>query len=204
MPLQAWMTRLVSVLAALLLAANSAASLPRLSHPEDAAQTVAATAIKKPFERSLPNLEPLLTQNRDLPDGFSGAQIRHSAPGMSRGVPAADRTTFQPFTRHGRAAGGVSIFLYRDKAKIIKAYSAILRGIAADAKPISNIGEKAALQVLKLTVGEVAFTGVEMAFIRCRSVVHLRFAGTTDVAAVRSYARRIDARLSDLVCLDRA
>jgi hypothetical protein len=191
----------VSIAAALSLV-GPASSLAESSQPEDAKHRFAATAIKRPVDRSLVKIESLLGQSGGLPPGYSAAKIRHSAPGMSRGVPATERTTFQPFARNGRPAGGVSVFLYKDKSKTMKAYSAILSGIA-DAKPIANIGEKAALHTLKFSAGEVAFTGVEMAFIRCKSVVHLRFAGTTDVVAVRSYARRIDAKLSELVCVDR-
>ena len=200
LPQQRWMSFCVSLVAALSLTGDPGVSVAKLSHVENTPQTVATVALKRPVDRSPAKLESLLARSGDLPAGYSGTQIRHSAPGMSRGVPAADKTTFQPFARHGRAAGGVSVFLYRDKSKIMKAYSAILSGIA-DAKPVANIGEKAALHVLTLSTGGVAFTGVEMAFIRCKSVVHLRFAGTTDVAAVRSYARRIDRRLSEIVCL---
>lgn len=148
-----------------------------------------------PIPLSQLKLDSLLVQTGDLPAGLAGAQIRDTAPGMFKGLPAADNTIFQQFARGGDSAGGVAVFLFEDESKIRQAYDEILGGMGSDAKPISDIGEKASVVVISLGI-----EALDLVFTRCNFVVHIRFTGTLDVDEIQSYAKRLDTRLTEVVC----
>lgn len=159
------------------------------------APTAAPTATPTPIPLSELKLDSLLVQIGDLSAGLTGAQIRSTVPEMFRSVPRADNTIFHQFARGGEPAGGVAVFLYESKAKIQDAYDEIVSGLGSDSKPISEIGEKA-----KVVTSSLLIEFADLAFFRCNAVVHIRFAGTSNVEEIASYAKRLDTRLSEVIC----
>jgi hypothetical protein len=147
-----------------------------------------------PIPLSQVKLESLLVQKGDLPVGFTGAQVRDTAPGMFAGLPTADNTIYQQFARGGNPAGGIAVFLYADESSKRRAYDEILSGMGSDAKPIFDIGDQASMVI------SLDFVAADLVFTRCKSVVHVRFGGTSNVDEIQSYARRLDTRLSKVVC----
>jgi hypothetical protein len=157
--------------------------------------TIAPTATATPMPLSALKLDSLLIQSGDLPAGLSGAQIRDTAPLMFEKVPKADNTIYQQVARNGKQAGGVAVFLYEDTSKVDEAYKEILSGMGSDANPVSEIGDKASIMMLTL-----GMEGGDLVFERCNFVVHVRFTGTPNADDITSYAKRLDARLSEVAC----
>jgi len=114
---------------------------------------------------------------------------------MFKTLPAAENTIYQQFARDNASAGGVTVFLYDDKSKIDNAYRVIVSGMGSTAKPIADVGDRASVAPLTLDI-----EAADLAFIRCNAVVHIRFSGTSSVDEIKSYAKRLDTRLKELVC----
>ena len=152
------------------------------------------------------DLDEILIQAGDLPPGFSGGQIRSLAPEGLKCSKTIDakKTVFQQLAKNGGPNGGVSVFLYdyEDEEKIRWSYAYLSGKLTNDvntkAENISDIGEKARVQQLfpwKLVRG-----GMSLVFVRCNAVVCITFGGSTDLDIITSYAKRLDNRLSELVC----
>jgi hypothetical protein len=180
------------------------------------------TSISSPLQTVTPNtrqpsslskidLEPILIMPGDLPSGFSGAQVRNSAPEMFKNVPKSDNVIYQRFQKGGETVGGVIVFLYESTKDIEKAYSVIVAGfgkagnesgIKTEIKPLSEIGEKATLAMGEVNIEAVGFSSKssDLVFVRCHAVVHIRFGGISDAADIAAYATRLCKRLGSQVC----
>ena len=154
--------------------------------------------VSLPSSPSMPSPETqlvtgLLLQPGDFPPDLNAGEVI-DPPGMFRDVPLPDRAYFQRYTIGGNPAGGVAVFEYEDVSKVREAYSVILSGMG-DTEPLSNVGEQARIAVY----GDPG--GAELIFIRCSAVIHIRVVGPPNIVdAVRSYAKRLDTRLTGVVC----
>ena len=114
---------------------------------------------------------------------------------MFAGLPTTENAIYQQFARDGNPAGGVTVFLYEDESNTKRAYDEILNGMGPDTKRISDIGEKASLMAISDFI-----EAADLVFTRCNSVVHIRFGTSSNVDEIQSYAKRLDTRLTKVVC----
>jgi len=171
-----------------------------------AATQIAADLTEEPTLTPAPvpiseiQLDSIVIQEGDLPAGFSGAQIRDTAPEMFKDLPSAQNTVYQQLEKEGDVAGGITIFLYDSQDNIETAYNLIVGGLLDDAKLSDEVGEKAIISSISITIADITIKSVDMAFVRCGAVVHIRMSGTDDVNSVVAYAKRLDNRLKTLIC----
>jgi hypothetical protein len=159
------------------------------------------TPTATPVPLSQVELEPLLIKTGDLPAGLSGAQIRSSLPGMFRRIPEPDNGIYRGFERDGDESGGVTVVLYESRADVDSAYATIMDGFGdlPSRQEVEGVGEKAeTVSVALALAGAKDF--VDLAFVRCHSVVHIRMMGTIDLLDIKSYAERLDERLTGVAC----
>lgn len=198
--------KMVGMALLVLLAACAAPSPPPTPTP---VPTATPSPTPTPIPLSEIDLEPILILPGDLPAGFSGAQIRDVLPEMFATLPDSDNQIYQQFERNGRAAGGVAVMLYESSDDIDGAYSLLLEGfgepsneagITVERQAVPDVGEQAETVTIEGTLLGVTLDSVDLAFIRCSAVVHIRLVGTALLAEASSYARRLDERLAGLVC----
>jgi hypothetical protein len=164
-----------------------------------ATYTPEPTATSTPIPLSEMDLEPILAVSGDLPAGYSAAQVRNDPPAMFNDVPAAANQIYLQFEQAGDAAGGAAVFVYDTVEEAEKAYSIIADGMGDDTKPVSDVGDKAQSVDYDLTMlGSIS--GQELLFLRCTTVVHIRFTGSDNLDYSIGYAKRLDGRLEPLVC----
>ena len=142
------------------------------------------------------NLEPTLIQDGDLPAGFTGAQVNDILPPMFQTVPAPTKALYQGFQRNGDVAGGVTVLLYDADADRDVTYVASVKGFGGDGRSQTDVGERASI----LAKDVQSFSFVDLVFVRCHAVAHIRFIGTSKPGDATAYARRLDQRLTPLVC----
>lgn len=168
-----------------------------------------ASATPTPIPLSQVNLEPILILPGDLPAGLSGAQVRDSLPEMFGNLPEASNQIYQQFQRQGEAAGGVAATLYESDSDRDVAYTLLLKGFGDTSSgsitkteriAVSNVGERAEAVTLQGSMLGIVLDFADLAFVRCGAVVHIRFGGSADLTEIVSYARRLDERLTTLVC----
>lgn len=182
----------LAILAALALIGCGAA--PAAQAPTVAVSTAVPTAL--PLEAL--DLEPLLVQPGDLPAGMSGAQVRDTAPKMFDGMPGAQRTAYQQFARGSEPAGGVAVFLYEADADRDQGYGFVLGGMGPTVT-VEGVGDHAtATEPSKEVAALLNFS--DLLFQRCHAVAHIRMTGTDAAASIAAYAKRLDKRLSAVVC----
>jgi hypothetical protein len=180
-------------------------------------QTAAPTVTPLPTVTTTPTPIPLkdidlsasLIADGDLPAGYSGAQIRLEAPEMFSNVKNFQQEVYQQFEHGGDGAGGVTIFLFDDVAQRDVAYDIVLDGFADanDAETfnvkigdLNDLGEKAKYNTMHVNMLNIISDTVDIAFVRCHALVHIRMSDTIDIVPVQAYAERLDGRLSTLVC----
>jgi hypothetical protein len=168
---------------------------PTLAPSATATATPTATPTLVPLADI--NLESILIRDGDLPAGYSGAQISHSAPGMFRNLAPAAQVVVQLFGKNGSNAGGVTIFLYDLPRQVQTAYGLIVDGFGQGSVSFDGLGETAQVIELDLT-GFYKLT--DLAFTRCHAVVEVRMTNGADSVSVGNYAKRLDGRLKPLVC----
>lgn len=146
------------------------------------------------------NLEEIVIKDGDLPAGYSGAQIRDKAPEMFSGVPEAQNTYYQQFEKGGDSKGGVTIFLYDTQYDIESSYQTIFKGFPDDAVKLDEIGEMSDMIYMSIDVVGIKMQMGDLLFIRCNAVVHIRMTDISSEDSLIAYAKRLDTRLSELVC----
>lgn len=145
-------------------------------------------------------LEPLLVQPGDLPAGFSGAQVKSVAPEMFKNFPSPQRAIDQRFEHEGETGGGVVVLLYEQQADRDRAYAMLVDGISDDAQPVADLGEQSIAHGMELEAAGMNIKSTDLGFVRCQAIVHVRLTDTSNVAEAAEYAKRLDKRLSPLVC----
>lgn len=192
----------ISILLLLLVGcAGNPTPLPATSAPTATpAPTTTPTPTPTPAPTPTPvplaalDLAALIVQPGDLPAGYTAAQLREEAPGMYRDVPPAAKTYYQQFAYNDAPARGVAIFLYPSADDRETAYTLILDSMIDP--PPNTIGEKSAGSADNLMGTKIT----EIIFIRCIGVIHISFSGLQDLDAAEAYAKRLDERLSPLLC----
>lgn len=146
------------------------------------------------------DLEPLLVQSGDLPAGLTGAQVKDIAPEMFATFPKPTKVIDQRFQRNNQTAGGVTVLLYETVPEREQAYGALMTGLGKDAKPLEGTGEQGSATTLDVTVATIHLQTVALGFRRCTALVYITLAGTATLSDGDAYAKRLDKRLTPLVC----
>jgi hypothetical protein len=189
------------------------APLPELARPNGRLQPSAtAEPTKTPRPTRVPtatpmpalsalDLEPILVAAGDLPAGYSGAQVRSDAPPMFDELPEAEYEIYQQFEHADSGAGGVTVLLYERAKAVQNAYEFIISGFGAGSVQKVDAGEAGtAVQTADIYNQLIGEPMVDLAFIRCTAVVHIRMTVQTSISKALAYARRLDRRLQSLVC----
>lgn len=153
--------------------------------------TITVTATRVPLGAL--DIEPLLVQDGDLPAGYVAGQVSSDYPPMFYGIPRPDRTVSRELGLNGRGAGLVTVLLYERPDQLEAAYQFLLGGFGPNAEAVLETGERA-------QAVDSSGNWVDLVFVRCRAVVHIRLTQRADVPVARDYAQRLDARLQPLIC----
>lgn len=140
------------------------------------------------------DLRPVLFQQGDLPANIEAGQIRDFAPEMFNGLPKAENTVHMQLSSTQDGAGGVTVFLYADQSQRESAYEKIVAGMGS-VFPVSDVGEKA-----QRNLSDFLAPGIDLVFMKCTAVTHIRLTTTDELAVAFSYAQQLEKRLSSLVC----
>jgi hypothetical protein len=178
------------------------------------AQTQAAqptnTLAPKPIDTTIPlpptpiplvdmDLASILIQPGDLPAGYTGAQVRGFLPRMFDDITQPTKQIYQEFEKNNDNAGGVAVIIYDSSDVAIKAYNTILDGMDSHVQAVLNLGERAKLSTM--TINTIMGTNaMDLLFLQCSTVVHIRMTAIDEQDYIISYAQRLDARLTPLVC----
>ena len=145
-------------------------------------------------------LEPLLVQPGDLPSGLAASHIRDEAPEMFTAVPEPQKAVNQQFERNGETQGGVTVLLYDTHEDVDEAYNIIAQGMPETRAYVPGVGAAAVGGNLMVNPLGVQFVSVELVFVRCHAIVHIRITGTHRLDDASAYAKRLDKRLQEKVC----
>lgn len=178
--------------------------------------TILPTSTPEPTPTRLPlseiNLEAIAILPGDLPAGYSTGQMSDNPPEMFTDIRSYVNALYQQFEHDGEAAGGVAIMLFDSNGKATAAYDVIVSGFGEPTSGgdqwlengnLPSPGERASFAILNVNFQISYFSpvkSVDLAYIRCNAVVHIRMSDTTDVDYVVIYGERLDERLIPLVC----
>jgi hypothetical protein len=184
------------VLFTLLLASCSASPTARQVQSTAVSSQTSSTSVPL----SDVNLDDILLNPGDLPPEYIGQQISHNPPAIFESVQEVVQVVQQPFEVGKYPSDGITIFLFSSPTDLDSAYKRVTEIISIGAlEPLSEVGEKAVIQ--EEGQGVFLVTSVQVVFIRCHALVYIQlFASdaTTDLAT--SYAKKVDKRISPLVC----
>lgn len=167
-------------------------------------------------------LELLVLQPGDLTASISGGSIEHTAPEGYLELPAADNIIRQYFEQDGERRGSVEVSLYESSSDLERAYNLVVDGmgdsrVSEPPKPgtvgeLMNYREETKVQQLP-SIGYKAtalqevrsYSGKEknrflITFVRCHALATIRMGNPADVNVVADYAKRLDKRLTPVVC----
>ena len=158
------------------------------------AQTQAAipTATLIPF--SALDLESILITSGDLPAGYEAAQIRSELSGFSKAAPTPDYYISQSFSYKGRMGGLIEILVYDDISNLQAAYKLTLNNLPGELNNV-EIGEGGEASALFFPV-----EAASLSFFHCHAVVVIQFMETSVYADAVSYGKRLDERITPIVC----
>jgi hypothetical protein len=156
------------------------------------------------------DLESLLFQPGDLPDGIAARHADNPSPLNFEDNPPAATMVGLSFTQESRGAGGVSLLLYTSAADLASAYSRLTTSVLNDEaaagtkpQPKPGVGEQA--RAARLTLASSTYgkgTVSVIIFTRCHALVDIRlneWAGMT-LETAAAYATALDTRLTAKVC----
>ena len=141
------------------------------------------------------DLEPLLVQSGDLPAGMTGAQVKDAAPPAFKRYPLPTKAIDQRFQRSGDVVGGVVVLLYENAADRDAAWAQAQQAITSSATPLPDVGEQA---LLLASSPQLPITSAT--FRRCAAIVDIGMDAQVQPNEISAYARRLDTRLTPLVC----
>lgn len=153
------------------------------------------------------NLAPILVQENELPSGVTKGQIEKVTNKqfeflIDKGI---NNINLQ-FLENDELMGGVTVFLYDKTDKVTNSYSRILSDndtychsvdTTCDFGSNIEVGESSSYNTWQFD----KYQGEELVFTRCFAVVDIRFGDTKDYNSLKSYAEKLDKRLSDLICI---
>jgi len=144
-------------------------------------------------------LEDILIEDGDLPAGYSGAQIRDTAPEMFDNLPESENTINQQLAKGGEQKGGVTIFLYDSQKDLDSAFFKIKTGFSEE-EQLEEVGENGFIAYFSQDILGIKIQYGDLLFVRCNAVVHIRMTELSSEDSLIAYAKRLDKRLSELVC----
>jgi hypothetical protein len=182
--------------------------------------------VKKRVHATVPlsnlKLEPLLVKSEDLPNDLLAGKLEYVAPLSMSKLPVANKTIHQYFERNGEVKGGVVVLLYESNSSLEQAYNLVIDGmgesqVSAPPKPgtigemgnasleseqeqLTNIGNQATMGRLSVSMFGNKKEFIQLNFVRCHALVSIRMGDTSDVTAISNYAKKLDERLTTLVC----
>lgn len=201
-PLTASAITVVPQATAIPMKSNSAQEKP-------AAQQRAAVATTPALQAGA-DLESLLFQPGDLPDGTTAAHSDNPSPINFEDNPPAATIVGLTFATENWGAGSVSVLLYTSGADVSSAFTRLTESVLRDeasagAKPQPKpaIGEQARAAQLTLASSTYGKDTVSVVtFTRCRALVDIRLNGRAGmtIETALAYAKALDTRLTPKVC----
>ena len=156
------------------------------------------------------DLEPILIQDGDLPPGYYEAQVREVPNDSYKWIINKGLNNIQQYIGLNDDIGGsVTIYLYEDTIALNTAYeqqSDSFGELSDSPKPgyqtsyLDGIGEKAKYLTFDEKSYGDEFDQTALVFKRCHALVDISFYQTYNLDYIVSYSKRIDRRISDLVC----
>jgi len=146
----------------------------------------------------------ILFQDGDLPDKITSGNVTDAPEWIVSGIPEAKVQLYEPLEKNGDFVGSILILLYGSNSEAEEAYSAVLYKFENDdggySENISNIGEKSAIAEVWDPQGhDFGIYGADIAFIRCNSVIRIRYDDTypqdTIIDYLIVYAKNVDTRI---------
>jgi hypothetical protein len=141
------------------------------------------------------DLSSVLVLPDDLPEGYSGDQIKDVLPDLYDDLNRPVYQIYQEFKKNDHGAGGVGIRVYDSKATAIEVYNSFL----------SQWHEREPTEAVADLGDQSQTSEYDLMFVRCNALVNMRFMSTPDYDPAGydtrvSYARNMDERLTPLVC----
>lgn len=90
---------------------------------------------------------------------------------------------------------GVTTWLYGSRDTLKQGFLAVVTQMGEQAMPLGGIGDDAKVVTVS---GSRDF--LELSFVRCAALVHVRMVGYSNIDDIVVYAERLDARLRTVVC----
>lgn len=190
--------RYILLAAALVLAGCGASPQPSQQAVDQTFATIGAGLGATAVPLTALDLEPLLIQPGDLPAGVVGSQVKDKAPPVFKDVPPPMKAIDQRFgLADGAIIGGVTVLLYDSPADLEKAYAVVVKGMGSSAYPSTEVGDKTRIGGLTVRTQRIA----EVTFVRCHALVSVSLSATPQPDDdTLTYAKRLDKRLTPLVC----
>jgi ABC-type Fe3+-hydroxamate transport system substrate-binding protein len=140
------------------------------------------------------NLEGVLLWPGDLPKGYAASQAHPEPSAFMNDAPIPDYSISRMISRAGQPGGRIDVLVYADSEKVATAYELAVSQFIGEPVKV-QVGEqgKVALTISPTQTAALTFT-------RCHAIVAMQLLGTSTADGVLSYAKRLDYRLTPLVC----
>ena len=143
------------------------------------------------------NLDGILIKDNDLPSILSAGPLNYYQP-VAALLLGAKLVVTQTFFMDGDDTGEVIVFLHETDEQVRAGYEVIVIGFE-EHSTVTEVGEIASFVGDHFsTIDEILYG--DIIFVRCHAVVHISFTNTNNRDELIAYAKRLDARLSELVC----
>jgi hypothetical protein len=155
------------------------------------------TVTSAPISLDAISLESLLIQSGDFSGDISAAEV---GPVPFDRIPSTDNAISKQFqVKNSKGSFGlqVTILLYESLSSKELAYGIVVNSLGEETQPISDVGERA---VVGWKSVELIGDWVELVFVRCHAVVHVRMLFTVEVDDILLYSKKLDSRLAQVVC----
>lgn len=151
------------------------------------------------------NLESVLIQPGDLPEGYTGGQVSDTHPIYLDVRATPVNQIYQEFDNNNVNAGGVTVIVLNDNSWMGNTLFSI--GFDLGFSELVDInGETMYLTEDLLSSAtfsgnsKAEISGMDGYFKRCNTIVYIRMTGTVDRDSITSYAEKLDKRLTPLIC----
>lgn len=180
-----------------------------ISQTQTALPIATPTLTPTPVPLSSLNLKSILLVEGDLPTGYVvDPFITDLSPTIYEGLVGVEYFLSQEFSKTGEGGGHVAVFLFNSEEDRNNAFLSIMSSNYNEFKnaientkieDVTNIGEAGKLITSKNSILNITITTAQIGFVRCHAFVII---GKTidDSSIVVSYAKKLDERLSEIVC----
>lgn len=168
--------------------------------------TSTPTLTPTPLPLSQVQLENVLLLQGDLPAGYDAEPIsRITTNPMIEGVLGYEQFGIQEFSKANEGIGVAAVFLFESIKKRDEAYNLVYTNVdeffnskKVSLNPPQKIGEDSAIYHTPV-FGQVTVSVI--VFYRCNAVVYMtKSMDDSNVTVLSSYAKKLDSRLTDLLC----